>query len=92
MESTMAGKWVELLKKVAPRVARAAILLRLCRILAEPFKAAAASFAAEANVAPVHDTSLESVVAAQAHAPNGSLIVMPDTFMTTRQNSAGPRW
>ena len=51
-------------------------------IYLNPFKAAAASFAVEAIAAPVHDTSeLESVIAAQARAPNGGLIVMPDAFM-----------
>src|SRR5262249_12241995 len=46
-----------------------------------PFKAAAGSFAVEAIAAPVHDRSeLESVIAEQARAPNGGLVVMPDTF------------
>jgi putative ABC transport system substrate-binding protein len=52
-----------------------------------PFKAAAASFAVQAIVAPVHGASeLESVVAAQAHEPNGGLIVMPDTFMNEHRS------
>jgi len=35
----------------------------------------------EAIAAPVHDRSeLESVIAEQARAPNGGLVVMPDTF------------
>jgi putative ABC transport system substrate-binding protein len=47
-----------------------------------PFKAAAASFGVEAIAAPVHDRSeLESAFAAQAHEPNGSLIVLPDSFL-----------
>jgi putative ABC transport system substrate-binding protein len=38
-------------------------------------------------VAPIHDASeLESVVAAQAHEPNGGLIVMPDTFMNEHRS------
>ena len=90
MEPTMAGKWVELLKEIAPRVARMAILFNpatapYAEYWLNPFKAAAASFAVEANAAPVHDMSLESVVAAQAHAPNGGLIVMPDTFTTAHR-------
>ena len=41
----------------------------------------------QAIVAPVHDASeLESVVAAQAHEPNGGLIVMPDTFMNEHRS------
>jgi putative ABC transport system substrate-binding protein len=90
LEPTMAGKWLELLKQIAPRVNRAALLFNpgtmpsLENFLGS-FKAAAASLAVEAIVAPVHDTSaLESLVAAQAREPNGGLIVMPDTFMTAR--------
>src|SRR5262249_2185334 len=46
-----------------------------------PFRAAASSFAVEGITAPVRDSpELESVVAVQARAPNGGLIVMPDTF------------
>ena len=88
MQPTMAGKWLELLKEISPRVARVAMLFNpatapYAEYWLTPFKAAAASFAVQATVAPVHDTSeLDSVVAAQAHEPNGGLIVMPDTFMT----------
>jgi putative ABC transport system substrate-binding protein len=86
MEPTMAGKWLELLKEIAPRVARVAFLFNpasapYAEYYLKPFKAAAASFAVEAIAAPVHDTSeLETVIAAQAHEPNGGLIVMPNAF------------
>ena len=84
MEPTMAGKWLELLKEIAPRVNRVAFLFNpatapYAEYYLNPFKAAAASFAVEAIAAPVRDTSeLESVIAAQAREPNGGLIVMPD--------------
>ena len=83
----MAGKWLELLKEIAPRVTRVAILFNpamapYAEYYLNPFKAAAASFAVEVIVAPVRDMSeLESVIAAQAREPNGGLIVMPDGFM-----------
>ena len=86
IEPTMAGKWLELLKEIAPRVARVAFLFNpatatYAEIFLNPFKAAAASFAVEAIAAPVRDRSeLESVFAAQAREPNGGLIVMPDPF------------
>ena len=74
----------ELLKEIAPRIARVALLFNpatapYAEYYLNPFKAAAASFAVEAIVAPVHDMSeLESAVAVQAREPNGALIVMPD--------------
>jgi len=86
-EPTMAGKWLELLKEIAPRVNRVAFLFNPAtatyfEYYTTPFKAAAASFGVEAIAAPVHDRSeLESVFAAQAHEPNGSLIVLPDSFL-----------
>ena len=91
MEPTMAGKWVELLKEIAPRVARVAFLFNPAtapyfEYYLNPFKAAAASFGVEAIVASVRDTSeVESVVAAQARQPNGGLAVMPDSFTVTHR-------
>ena len=87
----MAGKWLELLKEIAPRVERVAILFNpatapYAEYWLNPFKAAAAPLAVAASAAHVHDTSeLESAVAAHAHAPNGGLIVMPDTFTSTHR-------
>jgi len=85
-EPTMAGKWLELLKEIAPRVVRIAMLFNpvsatYADYWLNPFKAAAPSFAVEAIAAPVRDTSeLESVIATQAREPNGGLIAMPDSF------------
>ena len=82
----MAGKWLELLKEIAPRISRAAMPFNptsatYAEYWLKPFKAAAPSFAVAAIAAPVRDRSeLETVIAAQAHEPNGSLIAMPDSF------------
>jgi putative tryptophan/tyrosine transport system substrate-binding protein len=92
MEPSMAGKWLDLLKEIAPHVARVAMLFNpatapYAEHWLNSFKAAAASFAVQAIVAPVHDTSeLESVIAAQGQEPNGGLIVMPDTFTTEHRS------
>ena len=91
MEGSMAGKWLELLKEVAPRVTRVAFLFNpatapFAEYYLNHFKAAAASFGVEAIAAPVRDApELESVVAAQAREPNSGLIVMPEAFMNVHR-------
>jgi putative ABC transport system substrate-binding protein len=91
MEPTVAGKWLELLKEIAPRVARVAFLFNpatapYAEYYLVPFKAAAASFAVEAIAAPIHDTSeLEFAIAAQAREPNGGLIVLPSFFVVVHR-------
>ena len=91
MEPTIAGKWLELLKEIAPRVNRAGFLFNPATtpyrdVYLTPFKAAASSLGVEAIPAPVHETvELESVVAAHAREPNGSLIVMPDGFLNVHR-------
>ena len=83
---TIAGKWLELLKEMAPRVARVAFLFDPATApfadgYLNSFKAGAASLAVEAIVAAFRDMSdLEIVIAAQAHAPNAGLVVMPTSF------------
>jgi putative ABC transport system substrate-binding protein len=90
-EPTITGKWLELLKEIAPRVKRVAILFNpatapYAEYYLNSFKAAATSFAVDAIVAPVRERSeLESVVAAQARGLNGGLIVMPDGFLNVHR-------
>jgi putative ABC transport system substrate-binding protein len=87
----MAGKWLELLKEIAPRVTRAAFVFHpltapFADYFLNPFKTAAALFRVEAIAAPVPDISeLESVVTAQAREPNGGLMVMPDSYLVAHR-------
>ena len=84
---SLGGKWVELLKEIAPRIARVTLMFNpptatFVEGYLSPFKAAAASLGAEAVIAPVHDVpELESLVAAQALEPTSGLVVIPDAFM-----------
>src|ERR1041385_6346718 len=86
IEPTMPGKWLELLKEIAPHVNRVAILFNpntatFAEIYLNPFKAAAASLRVEAVITPVRDRSeLETIISAQARGPNGGLVVMTDAF------------
>jgi putative ABC transport system substrate-binding protein len=72
LEGSMAGKWLELLKQIAPKLKRVALLFNpatasYADIYLNPFKAAAASLDMEAIVTPVADSSeLESAIAALA--------------------------
>jgi putative tryptophan/tyrosine transport system substrate-binding protein len=87
VEPAMTGKWVELLKAVAPHVTRVAAVFNPAAApyigsYLDAFKAVAPSFGVEAVAAPVNDKpELEAVIAAQAREPNGGLMVMPDGFM-----------
>ena len=86
IEGSLGGKWLELLKEIAPRVNRVAFLFNpatasYAEYYLSTFKAAAASLAVETISAPVRDMSeFESVVVAQARAPDAGFIVMPDAF------------
>ena len=90
-QSPLIGKWMELLKEIAPTVTRAAMLFNptTASFLAyylNPFKAAAESFGMEAIVAPVkNESELDSVVATQARQSNSGLIVIPDAFMVAHR-------
>jgi putative ABC transport system substrate-binding protein len=85
-DPTIGGKWVELLKQIAPRTVRVALLFNPAtvvpvQIFMPSIQAAASSFAVQVSAAPVHGKDeIEGVVAAQARDPGGGLIVMPDAF------------
>jgi putative tryptophan/tyrosine transport system substrate-binding protein len=78
------GKWVQLLKEIAPRTVHVALLFNPettvpIQFFMPSIQAAASSFAIEVSAAPVHaKDEIEGVIAAQAHNPGGGLIAMPD--------------
>src|SRR5437660_8204177 len=84
IEPTMAGKWLELLKDIAPRVVRVVFLFNpqtatYAQGYLSPFKAAAGSLGVQAVIAPVHDMSeVEFLISTSA--PNSGVLVMPDIF------------
>jgi putative ABC transport system substrate-binding protein len=82
IEGSLGGKWVELLKETVPRVSRVALLFNpatapFAEYYLKPFNDAATRLGIEVRTAHVRDASqLEPVVAAEAHKPNGGLIVL----------------
>jgi putative ABC transport system substrate-binding protein len=84
---TMAGKWLEVLKEIAPQVERAVLIFNpqtapyVAEYYQRPFEAAAPSFGVKAIAAIVHQTAeIEAAIADLAHAPGGGLVVPPDNF------------
>jgi putative tryptophan/tyrosine transport system substrate-binding protein len=90
-ESSMGGKWVELLKQIAPRTVHVALLFNPAtvvplKIYMPSIQAAASSLAIQVSTAPVHaKDEIEGVIAAQARNPGGGLIVTPDSFTTSNR-------
>ena len=86
LDSALGGKWIGLLKDIAPHTVRVALLFNPATVASPQsfmpsIQAAASSFAIQASAAPVHASDeIEGVIAAQARNPGGSLIVMPDAF------------
>jgi putative ABC transport system substrate-binding protein len=85
-DPALGGKWVELLKEIAPHTLRAALLFNPTTAVPIQYfmpsiQTAASSFAVQVSATPVHaKDEIEGVIAAQARDPGGSLIVMPDVF------------
>jgi putative tryptophan/tyrosine transport system substrate-binding protein len=87
-EGSIAGKWVQLLKEIDPRVTRAAILFnpemapRGGSYFGDPFEAAAKSLGITPVAAPVRsDADIETAISAIGREPGGGLVVSSDSFI-----------
>jgi putative tryptophan/tyrosine transport system substrate-binding protein len=85
MEPTIASKWLELLKEIAPRVDKVALLFNpAVTSYAAPylkrFEAAASSLGVEPIAAPIQQMAELEAVVARAR-DNSGLLVMPDIFL-----------
>ena len=93
VESSLTGKWLELLKEVAPRVKRVAFIFNpelapgggsyYTRLI----EASAPPFAVTPIVAPVRGVAdFERIIGEFAREPNGGLVVLPDatTFVNRK--------
>jgi len=86
LDSALGGKWVSLLKEIAPRTVRMAPLFN--PVTSSPLQfylpsmqAAASSLGVDISAAPVRaKDEIEGVISGQARNPGAGLIVMPDVF------------
>ena len=82
----MVGKWLEMLKEVAPGVSRAVLMFNPDTaphyyVYLRSFEAEPRSVAIEVTAAPVRDTAeIEAAFAKLGREPGGGLIVAPDAF------------
>jgi len=92
LDPTIGGKWIELLKEIAPRTVRVVLLFNPAtampfQFLMPSIDTAASSFAVEVKAAPVRDKEeLEKIISTQAHPPGLGLVVMPDVFNTRNRD------
>jgi putative ABC transport system substrate-binding protein len=87
-EASLAGKWLELLKEIAPHVSSVAAVFNPATAprgggyYLASVEAAAKALGMEVIASPIHaESDLEDLIAKQARQPNGGLIVMPDAFL-----------
>jgi putative ABC transport system substrate-binding protein len=89
-EASMAGKWVELLKELAPATARVSIGFNRKTAPQSPYylqslEAAAAAFAIASKGVHINDAAqIEAAIADLVQQPNSGLIVLPDVFTATK--------
>ena len=91
-DAELMGKWIQLLKEVAPGVTRVAVIFDpdtapFAPLFNSAIAASAPSFGITVTLASVHDDAgIEEAVAAQAQEPGGGLICLPDSFNTTHRD------
>jgi putative ABC transport system substrate-binding protein len=90
IEPSIGGKWLQLLKEVAPAVTRAALLVNPATqpdrgaIFLNPFAAAARSLSVTSVKGEVQDLQgIEAVMAKLAAEPGGGVVVAPDAFFAS---------
>jgi putative ABC transport system substrate-binding protein len=92
LESSMGGKWLQLLTEIAPAVNRVAVMFNpdtapyVTSYYLPSFETAARLFKVEPIAARVRsDAEIETFITSLGREPRGGLIVMPDAFMTAHR-------
>jgi putative ABC transport system substrate-binding protein len=90
--SALGGKWMQLLKELAPHTARVTLLYNQAtgaplQLFMPSIQAAASSLAVEVSAVPVQATDeIEGAIAGQARNPGSGLVVMPAAFSVTNRD------
>jgi putative ABC transport system substrate-binding protein len=94
LEGSMGGKWLELLKEIAPQVRRVAMMFNPDTspdrgdYYAPALDAAAQAFGIESLKAPVrNDSNIEEAIASLAIQPAGGLVVASDGFVRVHRHT-----
>jgi putative ABC transport system substrate-binding protein len=91
-ETSLGGKWLELISEIAPGVKRVAIMFNPDTSPASAYmhslETAARSLKVVPITTPVHnDVEIETAIIALGREPGGGLVVMPDGFMVAHRAS-----
>lgn len=92
IDAPLMGKWLQLLKEIAPRVTRVAVIFNPDTALFAPslnraIVTAAPFLGMTMTLSPVHDdAAVEEALAAQARQPGGGLIILPESFTTSHRD------
>jgi putative ABC transport system substrate-binding protein len=91
-DGALIGKWLQLLKEIAPNVTRVAVIFSpettAPALLTSTIEGAGPSLEITVRPAPVHDDeSIEEAVAIEAQQPGGGLICLPDSFNVSHRDA-----
>jgi putative ABC transport system substrate-binding protein len=90
-EFSIGGKWIELLKQIAPGLAHVAVVFNpdtspQSKFLFDSIKTVAPSLGVEVTAATVHDVpGIEQAIETVSRRPNGGLVFPTDTFLTVHR-------
>ena len=94
LEASVGGKWLELLKEVAPSVTRAALMFNpdtapgRGAYFQPTFESGALALGVKSILVPIRsDAEIETAIAALAKEPNAGLVVMTDGFMRVHRGT-----
>jgi len=89
--TALVGKWLQLLKDIAPGVTRVAVIFNpdtqpYAKFFNSAIEDAAPSFGVTISLAPVHDEAeIEKAFAVPGHEPGSGMICLPDSFTVSHR-------